>query len=200
MKRWLVLGILVGGYIVTAFCVWLAETRHEIPLLMSMLSPIGWILTGYALVLGVRNRHADATRAHLDRLGHAYASWLERTWKQTSVAGEHAARAREAANVHPDRTPESTQHLAKVYDVEDELRTAATTLMMFEDDSSRRVALDKTCASLSSWEGTMTDERRAEYRAFLAELQGALISRLDDIKALFDGAVQSIADARGKLP
>jgi hypothetical protein len=152
------------------------------------LSPIGWMLTALAIMIGFKQRHDDSKRSHLDKLAMAYAKWFEVTWH---LVGEMIDEMDKA--IRQD-IPAISTSLVRLYPRERELRTAATPLLMLERAKERADRVQKMFESLPRWG---TKEVRLEdlgnYRTFASDFVAALRKRRDDIEKLFEDAGRAVS-------
>lgn len=151
------------------------------------LSPIGWMLTALAIMIGFKQRHYDMKRSHLDKLATAYAKWFEETWNTIGKMVDDMESA-----IRQDLPTISTT-LKGIYLRERELRTAAMPLLMLERVKDRADHVRKTFASLPSWGKAVTSANVDEYRTFASSFIALLRERRDDIEKLFDDAGRAIS-------
>lgn len=124
-------------------------------------------------------RHADAERAHWDKLADAYTKWFEGIRLMIENDRDEVATAMRHGG------SEWREALKPVYAHERIIRVAAAPVLMLERRPAFRDRISKIGASLPSWQGPVKEADLPAYREHVSLIVALLSERLDDLESIF---------------
>jgi hypothetical protein len=161
------------------------------------LSPLGWILTGMALLFAFNRQSTDQQQAHRDRLAAAYTNWFREAWPIATKLVEKAQAAHlymTHAEFPPKYDPnEAKKAVDEIHAFEPALRIAAAPVLMLERDAAFSKRLNNTWTSFPSFDKPYHSSNIPDYVVFVGNLLAVVLSRRDEVEALFWDAVTKIS-------
>jgi hypothetical protein len=191
------LGLVGTVWVIVAIVSWARGNQSSLGPVGDSLAPIGSVLTGFVLLIAFEQHHADAERAHLDKLANAYASWFPEAWRIITEIIESIDRASKDKD---NGLPGLYRAVNNAYLRERELRAVAIPPLMLERNQALAARLKRTHASFPSFGSTEIKSADVErYREFVSSFVIALRDRRDDVEAVFQGAADEISGKRVKV-
>ena len=195
-------GLLAAVWLAVVLAYWATGRQESIAPVGDALAPIGSILTALALWVAYsqrrddltassQQRHEDAEAAHRDRLANAYAEWFKHVRTLLREMDFHANQARRMLR---DKTKGASAKIRDARRMNHDVRGAASTLLLLEDDDAFRKRIEETFKPLP-----MTQPPEAKMLdAYCATLHEEFVRRRKELEALFSDVIVRLK--RGNRP